>query len=65
VGASGACCKHQLAAGNKEGVLLPNVPVISTAEQRMALCHLALGQNGLSAAFFGSTATGETERKID
>ena len=54
VGASGACCKHQLAAANKEGAVLPNIPIVSTPEQKAALCNLALGQNGLGASFFGS-----------
>ena len=58
VGASGACCKHQIAVANKEGLVLPNIPIVSTSEQRVALCHLALGPHSLSASFFGSTLPG-------
>jgi hypothetical protein len=54
VGACGACCKHQIAVANKEGVVLPNIPIVTTPEQRIALCRLALGQNSLGASFFGS-----------
>ena len=59
VGASGACCKHQLAAADKAGVVLPNIPIVSTPQQKAALCFLALGPNGLGASFFGTMKAGQ------
>ena len=58
VGASGACCKHQLAAADKAGVVLPNIPIVSTPEQKAGLCFLALGHNNLGPTFFGTMAAG-------
>ena len=51
VGATGACCKHQIAVAEQQKRCLPNVPVL-TASQKQELAMLALGEKAPPVDFF-------------